>query len=258
MSHAVAHAAHLLPWQLRGLIDKRWALIGKLRGRLALTPVTLALVGAILAVFAAMLWYGAGLWHSHNGVQLAWGASFGPATKDGEWWRLVAAMFLHFGLAHLAINLWALWDAGRLAERLYGSLRLFAIYVASGLAGNLLSLIAHGDDARINQRWQKILDTGRQEGASFEELAGRIEAGVTSEYEKSFEQPSALNLAPAAPSAATLEILKKYTQLRGDAFHALAEGLRSNDQERIREALEAARAAADQARGAEPPPDAAR
>jgi rhomboid protease GluP len=357
-----------------------------MHGGFALTPATLALVGTNLAVFAAMLWYGAGLWHSQNGVQLAWGASFGPATKDGEWWRLATAMFLHFGLVHLAVNMWALWDAGRLVERLYGPFRLLAVYFASGLAGNLLSLIVHGDDAvsggasgaifgvygallvflwrerraihpvefrwlfggaavfsaltigfgfaiagidnaahigglvsgtlvgaalarplsagspapgrgrwlaaaafalavlglvaaipapsyrwreevqaraeiraflgddeRINQRWQRILNTGRQEGASFDELAGRIEADVTSEYEKSFEQLSALNLAPAAPSAATLEILKKYTHLRGDAFHSLAEGLRTNDPERIREALDAARAAANQARGVEPP-----
>jgi rhomboid protease GluP len=362
-----------------------------MRGRLSLTPVTLALVGTNLAVFAAMLRYGAGLWHSHDGVQLAWGANFGPATEDGEWWRLATAMFLHFGLVHLAVNMWALWDAGRLVERLYGPIRLLAVYLASGLAGNLLSLIAHGDravsggasgaifgvygallvflwrerreihpvefrwlfggaavfsavtigfglalagidnaahigglvsgtlvgaalarplsagspvpgsvrwlaggvfllavialvvaipapsyrwreevqaraeiraflgdDARINQRWQRILDTGRREGASFEDLAGRIEAEVTSEYERSFEELSALDLGPAAPSAATVEILRKYAHLRGDAFHSLAEGLRTNDRERIRAALEAARAAANQARGVEPPPDAAR
>lgn len=47
-------------------------------------PVTKLLVGINLLVFVAMLAGGAGLWHSSNGVQLAWGANFGPATQDGE------------------------------------------------------------------------------------------------------------------------------------------------------------------------------
>ena len=112
-----------------------------------LTPVTTALVAANCAVFLLMLPFGAGLWHSPNGVQLAWGANFGPATKDGEWWRLATAMFLHFGLVHLAMNMWALWDAGRLVEHWVGPLRFALIYLASGLTGNLVSLVAQGDRA---------------------------------------------------------------------------------------------------------------
>ncbi|MDN5835910.1 MAG: rhomboid family intramembrane serine protease [Nitrosospira sp.] len=106
-------------------------------------PVTKLLVGVNLLVFAAMLAGGAGLWHSDNTVQLAWGANFGPATQDGEWWRLGSAMFLHFGAIHLTLNLWALWDGGQLVERMYGHARFVVIYFASGLTGNLLSLVAH-------------------------------------------------------------------------------------------------------------------
>ena len=106
-------------------------------------PVTRLLVGINLVVFIAMLAGGAGLWHSSNNVQLAWGANFGPATQDGEWWRLGTAMFLHFGVIHLGLNLWALWDGGQLVERMYGPVRFVTIYFASGLAGNLLSLVAN-------------------------------------------------------------------------------------------------------------------
>jgi rhomboid protease GluP len=108
--------------------------------QLRLTPL---LIAANVLVFGAMLLSGAGLWHSQNGVQLAWGANFGPATQDGEWWRLGSAMFLHFGLLHLALNMWALWDGGQWVERMYGHLRFSAIYFSAGLAGNLLSLVAH-------------------------------------------------------------------------------------------------------------------
>jgi rhomboid protease GluP len=114
-----------------------------LRQQVPGVPVTKLLVAINLLIFVAMLASGAGLWHSSNSVQLAWGANFGPATQEGEWWRLGTAMFLHFGLVHLTLNLWALWDAGQLVERMYGHARFTAIYFASGLAGNLLSLVAH-------------------------------------------------------------------------------------------------------------------
>lgn len=122
-------------------------LIEQLQQRVARVPVTRLLIAANLLVFAVMLGYGAGLWHTTNDVQLAWGANFGPATKDGEWWRLGSALFLHFGLFHLAMNMLSLWDGGRLVERMYGTGRFLLIYFCSGLSGNLLSLIAQGDHA---------------------------------------------------------------------------------------------------------------
>lgn len=110
-------------------------------------PLTLLLIAGNLIVFGLMLNAGAGLLHSNNGVQLAWGANFGPATQDGQWWRLGSALFLHFGLIHIVMNLWALWDGGQLVERIYGHLRFILIYFASGLFGNLLSLVVQGNEA---------------------------------------------------------------------------------------------------------------
>lgn len=109
--------------------------------------MTRALIAVNILVFLAMLFSGAGFWHSSNGVQLAWGANFGPATQDGEWWRLGSALFLHFGVVHLAMNMWALWDAGQFVERMYGLPRFTLIYVLSGVAGNLLSLVSHHGQA---------------------------------------------------------------------------------------------------------------
>lgn len=119
--------------------------IDQLRCRATHVPATVALVVANLAVFAAMLVAGAGIWHAPNTVQLDWGANFGPATKDGEWWRLATAMFLHFGLLHLSVNMLALIEAGRFVERCLGSARFLLLYLGSGLAGNLLSLVMQGD-----------------------------------------------------------------------------------------------------------------
>jgi rhomboid protease GluP len=130
-----------------GAAEPTLALAELTRGGAAAARATLALIAANAVVFAVLLWHGAGLWHAPTEVQLAWGANFGPATQDGGWWRLASAMFMHFGLLHLALNGWALWDVGRIVERLLGPWRLVAAYLGSGLAGNLLSLVVQGNDA---------------------------------------------------------------------------------------------------------------
>jgi len=123
------------------------ALTDLMRSPLSAVPVTASLMLANGLVFLAMLLAGAGWWHTANGVQLAWGANFGPATQDGQWWRLFTAMFIHFGVVHLALNMWALWDVGRLVERLMGRWRFALLYLGSGVLGNLVSLVVQGNQA---------------------------------------------------------------------------------------------------------------
>lgn len=66
---------------------------------------------------------------------------------DGQWWRLVSAMFLHGngtvpGTAlHITMNLWALFQLGTLYELMFGSRRFLVIYFASGILASLTSLI---------------------------------------------------------------------------------------------------------------------
>lgn len=67
-------------------------------------------------------------------TQLRLGAQPNP-LPSGDLWRLVTAMFLHFGVVHLAVNLWALWIFGPLFEQLAGSGRFLVLYLASGLLG---------------------------------------------------------------------------------------------------------------------------
>jgi rhomboid protease GluP len=118
-----------------------------LQSSLARTPLTHVLLAVNVIVFLVMLSQGASLWHTSTGVQLAWGANFGPATQDGQWWRLATAMFIHFGVLHLGMNMWALRDVGRLVERLYGPWRYATLYLGSGVLGNLLSLVVQGNQA---------------------------------------------------------------------------------------------------------------
>ncbi|CAN5734525.1 hypothetical protein BH23PLA1_BH23PLA1_41080 [soil metagenome] len=73
-----------------------------------------------------------------------WGANVGfLVALEGESWRLLTSMFLHGGLFHLAVNLWCLYRAGPLIERLYGNLGFTLLYMGSGLGGAIASTWHH-------------------------------------------------------------------------------------------------------------------
>ncbi|MBW4719490.1 rhomboid family intramembrane serine protease [Saccharothrix obliqua] len=55
----------------------------------------------------------------------------------GEWWRLVTSGFLHFGPAHLALNMIALYVLGRDLEPVFGRVRFLAVYLVSLLGGGV-------------------------------------------------------------------------------------------------------------------------
>lgn len=340
-------------------------------------PITATLLAINVGVFVLMLLAGAGFWHTPNGVQLAWGANFGPATQDGQWWRLFTALFIHFGVVHLVLNMWALWDVGRLVEQLYGRWRFAVLYVVSGLLGNLVSLVLHGNEAvsggasgaifslygallvllwrerrnvepgefrwlfggavlfsslmlgvgffvqgidnaahgggllagallglvlaqpwggqahapprklacataalivlgtaalvwrlpepsyrlseeqkardaiqqflgedqRTSRRWGSLLANSSRNGQSFDELAGQIDTDIAAVYERSFEQLEAAQPGGAAPSAHRLEQLQMYANERAEAARELSQGLREQDTDQIKRALDHARRA---------------
>ena len=107
------------------------------------TYVTPVLVGACLVVFVAMLARGVDVFRPETLDLIAWGANYGPKTTGGQWWRLFSCMFLHGGLIHLALNMWVLWNVGRLVERLLGNVAFVVVYVFSGLIGSAASVFFH-------------------------------------------------------------------------------------------------------------------
>lgn len=69
------------------------------------------------------------------------GAAYTPAILDGELYRLVTSMFLHFGMAHLANNMLVLFVLGGRLERTVGKVRFLLIYLLGGIAGNVVSML---------------------------------------------------------------------------------------------------------------------
>ena len=74
-------------------------------------------------------------------VLLDFGAMFGPLIAEGQYWRLLTAVFLHVGPLHLALNGLVLFVFGRIVERAYGHLRFLIIYILAGLAGSVASYL---------------------------------------------------------------------------------------------------------------------
>jgi membrane associated rhomboid family serine protease len=70
---------------------------------------------------------------------------FGPLVADGEWWRLLTAGFLHGGLFHLLLNMYALFFLGRMIEPALGHVRFAALYFASLLAGSFGAVLLNPD-----------------------------------------------------------------------------------------------------------------
>lgn len=82
-----------------------------------------------------------------GGVLERFGASLplrgfiGEPSNLTEPWRFVMAIFLHVSILHIFFNMWVLMYVGPHVEEIYGSARYFFIYVATGVAGYLVSSV---------------------------------------------------------------------------------------------------------------------
>lgn len=109
-----------------------------------LTPTTWALyvvVGVNVLVWLANVLSGMDVLKPLTADLLRWGGnSAASVVEDHEYWRLLTATFLHGGLLHIALNMFGLWEAGKLLNRFYGNAPFLLIYFSSALVGSALSL----------------------------------------------------------------------------------------------------------------------
>ena len=105
-------------------------------------PVTSSLLLLTTGVFLSML-----LLHGFDYESVQTVYDFGGVVGDeiqvdpSQSWRLLAAIFVHIGLQHFVLNMVTLYFLGRIAEDLFGSKAFLALYLLSGLMGNLFVLV---------------------------------------------------------------------------------------------------------------------
>ncbi len=105
--------------------------------------VTPILVYINLAIFILMVLSGAN-WIAPSGESLLmWGANLRPVTMGGDWWRLLTSCFVHIGLFHLLMNMYALLYIGLLLEPYLGRTKFIIAYVLTGVAASTTSLWWH-------------------------------------------------------------------------------------------------------------------
>ena len=105
-------------------------------------PVTSSLLLLTTGVFLSMLLVRG---FNYESVQTVYdfGGVIGAEIQvdPSQSWRLLAAMFVHIGLQHFVLNMVTLYFLGRIAEDLFGSKAFLALYILSGLMGNLFVMI---------------------------------------------------------------------------------------------------------------------
>jgi len=100
--------------------------------------VTYVLIALNVLVFGITAAQSASVMNNERGsaLFLDW-ALWPPAiAAHGEYIRILGSGFLHFGLLHLAVNMFALWVIGRDTELVLGRARYLSVYLVSILGGS--------------------------------------------------------------------------------------------------------------------------
>jgi len=127
-------------------------------GLFAQAPATGALLVAIFGIFLAT-WLATGmtpqggmrgggllggLGNISGRVLVRFGANNSAVFANGEYWRLVTAIFLHAGMMHVLFNAAALYNLGVQVESVYGWARTLILFLVAGVAGSAASAIFNG------------------------------------------------------------------------------------------------------------------
>ena len=87
---------------------------------------------------------------TNRDVAIKYGVQYQPLIRQGQYYRLFTAMFLHFGVYHLLFNMYALSVIGPAVDYVCGSVIFLIVYLGAGLAGNVATMILDEKSGRSN------------------------------------------------------------------------------------------------------------
>lgn len=102
--------------------------------------ITPLIIWANIIVFLLMVITGVSFINPSTEDMLNWGANYRMFTLDGQPWRLLTSCFLHYGIIHIAFNMYAFVSAGRALEELIGKWKFLIVYLAAGISGSAASI----------------------------------------------------------------------------------------------------------------------
>lgn len=117
------------------------------------TPFTFTLIFTLLAVFVVEVAQSSpDFWLLGQGGLppiAQWGVVWAPAIGNGEWWRLMTAGFLHLGLLHIGLNVYALVIIGGAAEMRFGWWKTAVIFFAAVIGGDSAAMVFQPDNPTL-------------------------------------------------------------------------------------------------------------
>jgi len=109
--------------------------------------VTYSLMGLNIVLFIIMIISGVHLMEPTVGDIADWGGNYKPYTISGEWWRLITSTFIHVGIIHLLLNMYALYQAGIYLEPMLGRAMFTVAYLCTGVLASVCSIWWRGDES---------------------------------------------------------------------------------------------------------------
>jgi GlpG protein len=128
--------------QLKVLIPVREEpLLALIRSPLTVVLIVLSVLGYLLVLVDPGMQYVRSL----TFFQFAsYGGKIYFALPQGEYWRMITPIFLHFSLMHIIFNMLWLWDLGRRIEQLQGTWHLFGIVLSMAMGSNVIQYMFAG------------------------------------------------------------------------------------------------------------------